>query len=202
MGKLKKAMSIILVMLVVFSGITSGSFAGGEEISGEDIEINGPPDLEDLDFTSKRLIVKSFGEMMEGFPVIAELDGIYLLQYETEEETKEAYIYFLEDGESVEIDKAVSIAVGGEEGEPTELMTEEENPFAEAEEIVVEEINYDIAIIDTGARDAEGMVSVLGDDGFDNNGHGQKMIDIVRGFAPAMMEWEIFLPYMLQSSWL
>jgi hypothetical protein len=148
--------------------------------------------VSDLDFSSGRLIVKGDVSFTEEDPVIASMDGVHILQYETEEHAKAAYTHFVEEGVQVEVDAVFSISdetilVNGEETEVTpvdEVMTEESNPFTEAEAVKTDKIKYDVAVIDTGANNADKVVSVLGDDGADKNGHGQKMIDTIKEIAP------------------
>lgn len=171
----------------------------------EEAEENAPPVEEltineklvaKLDFSNGRLIVKTDEKVFtDSDPVIASLDGVYILQYEDEEHAKDAYTRFVEAGVDVEVDSTFSISddetvlVNGEETEVTpvdesSMMTEEENPFTEAEQVKTDRVQYDVAVIDTGANNADKIVSVLGDNGSDNHGHGQKMIDIIKDIAP------------------
>ncbi|MBO4235248.1 MAG: M23 family metallopeptidase, partial [Firmicutes bacterium] len=83
--------------------------------------------LPDIDFASKRLIVKGDVNNLEGEPVIAVLDDVALIQYETEEEAKAGFIRLVKNFD-VEVDSIMSIAEGEVEGEPTDNMTEEEKP--------------------------------------------------------------------------
>ena len=143
-----------------------------------------------IDFSSKRLIVKGTKKELKDEPVIAHIDDIYLLQYDDYIDAIDAYYNLSEISDSVEFDSPMTIAssgvgiaaYGGDEVEP---MTEEENPFTEIEEVKIKENEvYDIAVIDTGANDVDKAISVLGDDGKDKNGHGQKMIDTIKQYAP------------------
>lgn len=170
-----------------------------EEKETKDIEVTKEEETKDIlsqmenlsdaniDFSSKRLIVKGLKKELNDEPVIANLDGVYLLQYETLEESIEAYYRLSEISDFVEFDGSMTIAsedITRVDDENVSLMTEEENPFIEVEELNVNPEKYNIAVIDTGATNADKMVSVLGDDGKDNNGHGQKMIDIIKTYAP------------------
>ena len=142
-----------------------------------------------IDFSSKRLIVRGSKKELKDEPVIANLNGIYLLQYDDYVDAIEAYSRLSEISDSVEFDSGISIASGGVgivgvNGSDVPEMTEEENPFMEAKDITVEKSKYDVAVIDTGANEADKVVSVLGDDGIDKNGHGQKMIDTIKEYAP------------------
>lgn len=148
-------------------------------------------DLSDagIDFASKRLIVKGLKKELKGEPVIASLDGVYLLQYDDYMDAIDAYYRLSEISDSVEFDSPMEIAspevgisaFGEEEVEP---MTKKDNPFAESDEINLGDEGYDIAVIDTGANNVEKTVSVIGDDGKDRHGHGQAMIDTIKSYTP------------------
>ena len=115
-------------------------------------------DLSDanIDFSSKRLIVKGLKKELNDEPVIASLDGVYLLQYDTYDDAIDAYYRLSEISDSVEFDSSMNIASGGlgiaaVGGDDVPPMTEEENPFVEAEDVKVDKTHYNIAVIDTGA---------------------------------------------------
>ena len=158
-----------------------------QEDSGDIVEDQVNIDLQDtdIDFSSKRLIVKGLKQELKDEPVIASLDGVYLLQYDTEEEAKLAYSKLSQISDSVEVDSFMSIAETNDNNETeVSVMTEEENPFTEVDEVNVTPERYNIAVIDTGAITADKIISVLNDDGQDYNGHGQKMIDNIKTYAP------------------
>ena len=158
-----------------------------------------------IDFSSKRLIVATDASTIrENDPVIGEYNGIYLIQFETEEETAKAYAYYLKNAEFVEPDVTFVAAEGGNEDAPdgnevdqlTDPMSEEENPMSELakeNEAGIEEVGtpYDnkhmvIAVIDSGinADDLSGSVSMLGDETGDDNGHGTSMYEAIRSVNP------------------
>ena len=140
---------------------------------------------EEIDFSSKRLIVRGSKKELKNEPVIADVDGVSLLQYESEEEAAEAYDKLSAENNLIEVDSSVYVAENSDTNpSDTEIMTEKENPFSEAEDIKVDKNKYDVAVIDTGANNADKIVSVLGDDGKDRHGHGQKMIDTIKTYAP------------------
>ena len=142
--------------------------------------------LDNTDFTSGRLLV-SEEALPEEAPVIGVLDGMALVQYETEESAKIAYLELSESANVVVDTNDFGVAEDTEvEETPIEApLTEESNPFAEVEKAEIEEATYDIAVIDTGATEADGIVSVLGDDGIDYHGHGQNMINTIKGINPS-----------------
>ena len=201
----RKTVSVLLIVLLflysVFYSVSIPAFGlDGEDEREKDVSVEGEgqseaaegcldaegegdleSELDGLDFTSKRLIVKGFG--IEDEPVIAEMGGISLIQYETEKEAEEGYLRLIQLYDLVEIDGSVVIAGDEAEG-ATEMMTEENNPFSKADEAAVDR-NYDVAVIDTGGNNVDGAVSLFDDDGSDHNGHGQKMIDIIKAMAPS-----------------
>ena len=222
MQSIKKALSVFLVATLVFSmtilSLTTRVFAedevkdeekaeeeisieeGQEELIAPKLPFVGDVDTSAIEFTSKRLIVRTDKEdALKGEPVIASLDNVYIIQYETEDDARFAFIRLIDVCDALEVDSVITVADEDwncehdcqEEGVSlTPEMTEVENPFSEAVtiiETVVDpqpKVEFDVAVIDTGAKDAEGIVSVLGDDGKDFNGHGQKMIDIIKGASP------------------
>lgn len=160
--------------------------AKSEDLKESDEQIEDSLNSE-IDYSSKRLIVKCKNKDVENEPVIASLDGIYLLQYENSVDAIKAYNELSETCESVEFDSPMIIAddsnVNGNDKDITP-MTEGENPFTEMEEANVGKKHYNIAVIDTGANNADKIVSVLGDNGKDTNGHGQQMVDTIKKYAP------------------
>lgn len=140
----------------------------------------------DVKFESGRLLVKGAKKALKDEPVIAKYDNISLLQYESASDAAEAYDRLSKKSDYIEIDSkmeiaSVGVAVVGDELDP---MTKSENPFSEAQDVKTDREHYNVAVIDTGANDADKVVSVLGDDGKDNNGHGQKMVNIIKKYAP------------------
>lgn len=142
--------------------------------------------LDGADFSSGRLLVTEEA-ITEEAPVIGTLNGVALLQYETEEEAKVAYLELTETS-NVEVDiNSFGVAEETEVAQTPveESMTVETNPFTEVEQTTIDSVVYDIAVIDTGATDADSILSVLGDDGIDYHGHGQNVINTIKGINPS-----------------
>ena len=146
---------------------------------------------DEVDFRSCRLIVMTENPSIfpENAPILSSYNDVFLLQFENEEMTKEAYQYYLDLADLVETDSGIRICEENteEEGEVL-LMTMEENPLSLLEEnvqeaagmddqIVEDPAPYDIALIDTGAagEHVAKAVSMIGDDPADYNGHGTRM---------------------------
>ena len=172
---------------------------------------DGTADLSGIDFSSKRLIVGTEdAAVTENDPDVVEaLDGMYLIQYATEQEAQNAYQYYTEHADFVEVDTGIksadNTANSDDEDAPktdgtedaaivTDPMTEEENPFTELieEEETAKSIEtyqgkqaYDIALIDTGASEyTDNGVSMIGSNTDDENGHGTKMAQIIKEEDP------------------
>ena len=139
--------------------------------------------LSGLDFSSGRILVKTEDESLlsNESALLSSYEGVYLLQYESPEQAKEAYAYYLDKAEAVELDTDIFVAEEGavfDDGD-NPPMSPEENPFTEAERTLpMVQGSFDIALIDTGA-DAELSVSVTGAEPYDDNGHGQKMAECI-----------------------
>ncbi len=96
---------------------------------------------------------------------------------ESVEETSEA---IEESSEATEEEQTVIV----EENPVDEslIMEEGDTPFDELKEALDDGVqSYDIALIDTGASDVASSYSVIGDITYDDNGHGTKMVEAIRG---------------------
>ena len=140
-------------------------------------------------FDSRRLLVKADPEDIRNQDEIAgAYKNVYLLQFDSIEETKQAYTYYEKQGNKEETDNAFVIASALSNNVFSDV-TEESNPM----QALVNTINSSdtdnekkIAVIDTGAKaDAKTkLVSMLGDDGLDENGHGTEVVNMIREQAP------------------
>lgn len=165
-----------------------------------------------LDFSSMRIMVgtQDEGIFADMTPVLSSYHGVYLLQFEDEESAKDAYVYYLDKADFVEVDKEIMIAdetakegempdeeagEGGSEAEEPDTiaenqqtdeptMTEDDNPFREVENAPALNDSFDIALIDSGASDVNAAVSLVGDIVEDENGHGTKMAGLIKEQNP------------------
>ena len=129
--------------------------------------------------------------------VIAELDGLYLMQFEDEDTAKLAYMYYNDNADYADADIPVMIAddeaVAIEDADVTPIeMDETSNPFTELESAIADmsgdaEITAGsgkiIAVIDTGLPAGDehviGYYDVLGDTLYDDNGHGARVASAI-----------------------
>lgn len=176
---IKRVGAALTAVLMLLTCLQMSAFADGETAATT------------LDFSSKRIIVAT-GEKalldVDAEHLVSSYNGIHILQFDTEEEAKEAYGKYVLIADFVEVDGGIAIAEGGS-AEPVTtdtVMTEEENPLREIEGSLAATSpdTYDIALIDTGANDALKSVSVIGDSGADDHGHGDAMVNHIRSIDP------------------
>ena len=152
------------------------------------------------DFSSCRLLAATGDSSIFTWDttVLSEYNGVYLLSFTSEEETRNAYSYYYSLCDFVEadmqiVDIAADVADGVEnedadiqdgaaEGADLENINQNNDAISTLNALTEESSgNYNgvIAVIDTGASDADGIidrVSVIGDDVSDDNGHGDDMV--------------------------
>lgn len=164
---------------VTVSGTNQYISVNFEEVKLDD---NAVYSLPDVDFSSCRLLVGSDNEELftNCSNVLSSYEGVYLLQFESEEATKKAYISLLDRVDFVNVDTN-DFSVADIENVESDAMSEEINPINELAKTEIEEVNESnvIAVIDTGSSERANVierVSVLGDNVEDDNGHGDKMI--------------------------
>ena len=153
-------------------------------VNFEEVELddNAVYSLPDVDFSSCRLLVGSDNEELftNCSNVLSSYEGVYLLQFESEEATKKAYISLLDRVDFVNVDTN-DFSVADIENVESDAMSEEINPINELAKTEIEEVNESnvIAVIDTGSSERDNVierVSVLGDNVEDDNGHGDSMV--------------------------
>jgi hypothetical protein len=147
--------------------------ARSEEVDNNDINI---AELQDTDFASKRLIVLTEDEsIIDGTEnVIAQYGDIYIIQYETVIQCKNAFAYYVDKADAAEPDMTVTAADETATDAKTDItVTKEENPLdtlsgiAQNAEVVSEGKEPLIALLDTGAALSDnviGQVSMIGDE--------------------------------------
>ena len=162
--------------------------------------------LETADLTSLRLIIgaEDGSIFANDTRVVAGYNGIYLLQAETEEEARAAFLAYYDKVDFIAPDVAVAIADGETDEDPAEeviatenVYTEEANPFVELETALEETPAAPkrnvrrIALIDTGASVSSNSnkgvieaVSMIGENGADDNGHGERMVAFILSENP------------------
>lgn len=147
--------------------------------------------LDSSQFTSQRLVLLSSDENIVVDPehLIGEYGNIYLLQYNSVEQTMNAYVYYLERAEAVEPDTAVAAASNVEQEEaeiPSEVTANEiDNPIStlagEQDSAAVQEENKVIALLDTGAEGSNiiDQVSMIDGELVGSSSHASDMVAFI-----------------------
>lgn len=163
-----------ILSLLLCTGMVASSLGGVYATESTDGSVST------MDFSSKRLLVgtSDSSAIREGDTVLSEYGGMYLIQYNSEQEAAEAYNDYYGSVDYVEPDSVVFTA-SQEYAEMT--MSEEVNPLRELQEEVqgVQDLSGTVALIDTGVGESSNVVdrvSVLGGDVADDNGHGSDML--------------------------
>lgn len=141
-----------------------------------------PEGVQDLDFSSKRLIVGMDDEPAKG-TVVSACDGVWCMSFNTAEETAWAYCDLFDEAEFIAPDQTLVVAeaFGDAQGEsvPADLATLDEP---------TREYPGAIALIDTGVTGHSGNVlertSVIGITVIDDSGHGTHMADVMVRMCP------------------
>ena len=141
-------------------------------------------DMENINFNeTARLIVVEPDKIVDPEHVMSEYKGVYLLQYASASQARNAYAYYYDHAVLVNVDSVMRVADGDELPEAPDGMTEEENPLTELSEEKVKSLSGNvIALIDTGASEHDNVVkrvSMFGDDVDDDNGHGDRMVGYI-----------------------
>lgn len=163
-----------ILSLLLCTGMVASSLGGVYATESTDGSVST------MDFSSKRLLVGTSDSSVirEYDTVLSEYGGMYLIQYDNEQEAAEAYNDYYGSVDYVEPDSVVFTA-SQEYAEMT--MSEEVNPLRELQEEVqgVQDLSGTVALIDTGIGESSNVVervSVLGEDVADDNGHGSEML--------------------------
>lgn len=140
-------------------------------------------------FASQRLVILTddASVIRTDDTVLGQYDNIYLLEYDSIDETMDAYSYYKDLVTAVEPDTAMDAAEedGIEVDSDVATMTAEDNPIAvlsdtEDSEPVQTASNV-IALIDTGVSESKNVIDRVSliDDALEGNGHGNDMLQAI-----------------------
>lgn len=149
-------------------------------------------ELDEIDFSSKRLLVAADETtIIDPQDILSSYNGVYLMQYETVQQAKYAYAYYYGKSTFVDVDTIVVAADGDTGANAASPMDVFENPIVELQEALIQNpvnLSGTVAIIDTGVSGVAGVieaVSMIGENVFDENGHGTKMAQLVEQQNPS-----------------
>ena len=155
-----------------------------------DVPVDGV-DVNDTDFSSKQLLVGTEDETIFTWDttVLSGYNGIYLTEYASEEETKNAYTYYY--GKADFVDANITFTVSDNEGSEDEPKDTADLSEINTGDDAISNLNDmdtagsasagTIAVIDTGSNgDVSESVSIIGDSISDDNGHGTRVIETIK----------------------
>lgn len=143
-----------------------------------------------MDFSSKKIFLqlKDSQEIKDKKDIEASYRNMYLLSFSSEKETEDMYHYYKDKADYIDTDAGMSIA-GKAEGE-NKAASFEKNPIASLSEEMkkAEPVKEKtIALIDTGVSEtkpADARYTVIGGSVYDENGHGDQMVDAMKSQNP------------------
>ena len=180
-GLARRLVSFFLTLLTCLSLVGCAGSSGQMEAQATAVD---PA----LDFSSCRLVLVAEEEMLRPEDtVLGSYGSIHLLSFETEEEAKDAYLYYKDQAAAVEPDRVIQAAKETDDKIPDVIpMDETDNPIMLLQELKpseeVQEEHGVIALIDTGVSEQDHVIdriSVIDDQVEGKNGHGDQMVSAI-----------------------
>ena len=188
MIKIKRIIALILTAAMIGSHISIPVVYAKEDETSE---------YAGFDFSGRELLVGSSDPaVFDGMNVVSSYNGIYLVSFETVEETAAAYAYFSSCADFVDINVEFTVSDSGvvdnyAENTGFEICGEGDGSLGRLGQLVEDEATIvpagTVAVIDTGinADDLVGRVSMIDDgDGSDDNGHGTRVYEFIKDEYP------------------
>ena len=156
-------------------------------LSAKDADITG------VDLSSKRLLVGCADDMiLDPEHEVSSLNGLHLMQYDTEEDAKIAYAYYkgLEQQKKIDFaDIDIAVQAASDTSADASSAAANSDPLTSLKTAQTTDVKGTvIALIDTGVdADASGIVgsvSMLGGSPVDEDGHGTNMLNAIRTQDP------------------
>lgn len=122
--------------------------------------------------------------------IISNYDDVYIIGCESVDEARYVYSYYIDKVDFIsDLSEEFSISSGEDNEDADTGNTNEENSaLTQLGEEIENTINVDysdyIALIDTGADEADIKLSVVGEDTSDANGHGSRMLSLIKNENP------------------
>ena len=118
--------------------------------------------------------------------IISNFDNVYIIECHTVEEARFVYSYYIDKVAYIaDLSNAMVIADNEEDIADLANINTNSDSLSKLNDLLTEEefTGY-IALIDTGANNADIKLSVIGEDVNDNNGHGNKMFELIKSGNP------------------
>lgn len=173
-----------------------------EEVASDEMTVKVNPivvfdhyftDIDESLVETSSLLVKTSDSSVftKNTNVVSNFDDVYVIECASVEEARYVYSYYVDKVDSIsDFSKVMSIATDENSEDTADLdnLNEGDDAIAQLNDAVEDTENIDysdyIALIDTGADDADVKFSVVGDDVNDTNGHGSRMLELIKGENP------------------
>lgn len=173
-----------------------------EEVASDEMTVKVNPivvfdhyftDIDESLVETSSLLVKTSDSSVftKNTNVVSNFDDVYVIECASVEEARYVYSYYVDKVDSIsDFSKVMSIATDENDEDVADLdnLNDGNDAIAQLNDAVEDTENIDysdyIALIDTGADDANVKFSVVGDDVNDSNGHGSKMLDLIKDENP------------------
>ena len=173
----------------------------GEEVASDEMTVKVNPvvvfdhyftEIDESLVETSDLLVKTDDSSVftKNTNVVSNFDDVYIIECASVEEARYVYSYYVDKVDSIsDLSKVISIATDENDEDVADLdeLNDGNDVIAQLNEAVEETETTDysdyIALIDTGA-DADVNFSVVGDDTGDSNGHGSRMLELIKSENP------------------
>ena len=119
--------------------------------------------------------------------VVSNFDNAYIISCDSVEEARYVYSYYVDKVDTItDLSKVISVATDDNDKDIADMsdINDGNDALSNLNDIDVNNYAGYIALIDTGAN-ADVNFSVVGDDTSDSNGHGTKMLNLIKAENPA-----------------
>lgn len=119
--------------------------------------------------------------------VVSNFDNAYIISCDSVEEARYVYSYYVDKVDTItDLSKVISVATEDNDEDIADMsdINDGNDALSNLNDIDVNNYAGYIALIDTGAN-ADVNFSVVGDDTSDSNGHGTKMLNLIKAENPA-----------------
>ena len=176
-------------------------FVDDEEVASDEMTVKVNPvvvfdhyftDIDESLVETSDLLVKTNDSSVftKNTNVVSNFDDVYIIECSSVEEARYLYSYYVDKVDSIsDLSKVISIATDKNDEDVADLddLNDGNDVLAQLNDAVEDTKDTDysdyIALIDTGA-DADVNFSVVGDDTADSNGHGTRMLDLIKAENP------------------
>ena len=172
----------------------------GEEVASDEMKVTVEKELPIVEFdhyfteideslieTSDLIITTNDSSVFtKNTNVVSNFDNAYIVSCESVQEAKYVYSYYVDKVDTIsDLSKVISIATNENDEDVADLsdINSGNDALSNLNDIDVNDYSGYIALIDTGAN-ADVNFSVVGDDTSDTNGHGTKMLNLIKAENP------------------